>query len=104
MSTPRISESDFCAWLGRAVAGEIFVYHRGFLARDTNYAVSELPTVARVELAHVARSTMWAAEEGLVHLLQRRIGPEEFNYLAVARPRARSCPLPNQTRITKEKP
>jgi len=103
MSTPRVSESDFCTWLSRAEAGDVITYHQGFLACDTNYAVSALPTAERVELAHVARSTRWAADEGLVHLVQQRVAPDQFAYRAIARPRSPIRPQSNPDRSTKEK-
>ena len=84
---PRISETDFCTWLSRAAAGEALTYHTGFLACDVNNTVSALREADRLELTHLARSARWAAEEGLVHLIQRRQGPEQFAYLAIARPR-----------------
>ena len=83
-----ITESDFCTWLSSAVSGDGLTYHSGFLARDVNNTVSALRDADRMELTHLARSARWAAEEGLVHLLQRRQGPEQFAYLAIARPRS----------------
>jgi hypothetical protein len=29
---------------------------------------------------------MWAAEQGLVHLVQHRHGPVDYSYLTIARP------------------
>lgn len=98
----RVSESDFCTWLARAKAGDVLVYHRGVLACDTNHAASTLAAGQRIELAHLARSARWAADEGIIHLLQRREGPDQFSYLAVARPRARSQSHPIETRTAKE--
>ena len=39
------------------------------------------------KLARLARRVLWACDKGLVHLIQRRLGPEQFRYLAVARPK-----------------
>ena len=100
---PRVSESGFCTWLSRAEAGDVITYHQGFLACDTNYAVSALPTAERVELGHVARSARWAADEGLVHLVQQRLAPDQFAYLAVARPRTPTRSQRNPNRSSKEK-
>ena len=91
--TPRVTESDFCTWLSGAVAGDIFPYHAGFLAGDVNRAVSALGDAERADLTHLAQSVMWAAEERLVHLLQRREGPDHFTYLAIARRRS-GAPTP----------
>ena len=40
-------------------------------------------------LAH--HGAVWAFDEGLVHLVQRRIGHGEFAYLAIRRPRPRTA-------------
>lgn len=37
----------------------------------------------------MARRAFLASETGLVHLVQRRHGPEDYSYLAVARPKPR---------------
>ena len=42
-------------------------------------------------LRHVARRALWAFDEGLVHLVQRRIGHGEFAYIASRRPRPRTA-------------
>ena len=70
-----IKEIDLCAWLGQAVPGDILEYHRGFLALDGTPQASRLDDKARRELVRVGQRAFWAAEQGLVHLVQRRIGP-----------------------------
>src|SRR6266446_257572 len=82
-----IAEIDFCAWLGQAVPDDALEYFRGFLALDISCGSRTLGEADRKELARVARRAWWAAEHGLVHLIQRRHGPDEFSYLAVARRR-----------------
>lgn len=82
-----IDEKHLCRWLGSAEPGDIVEYHRGFLALDTMPHGSWFPEHDRVELCRVARRTQWAFQKGLVHLLQRRNGPADFIYLAVARRR-----------------
>jgi hypothetical protein len=81
------SEADLCAWLGQAVPGEIRRYHRGALALDLNLHSGRLSDQARRELAKTAMRALWASERGLVHLLQRRREVDDYDYLAVARPR-----------------
>jgi hypothetical protein len=39
----------------------------------------------------MAARAWWAAEQRLVHLLQERLGPDLFAYIAIARPK----PKPN---------
>ena len=82
-----LSEIELCGWIGQALPGDALEYHRGFLALDTDTAASGLPEDERMELRRLARRAMWAAEEGLVHLVQRRLAPDCFSYLAIARPK-----------------
>jgi hypothetical protein len=83
----RLTETDLCAWIGQAAPGEILEYFRGFLAMDTASKGSRLAERDRAELARVARRAWWASEHQLVHLLQRRHGPDDYSYLAIARPK-----------------
>jgi hypothetical protein len=86
-SARRLSEIEFCAWIGAAAPGEMIQYHRGFLAVDIIAVISKLPEPKRAALKKLAARAYWAAEERLVHLVQRRNGPDDFSYLAIARPR-----------------
>lgn len=83
----RLNETAFCAWLGQAHPGNALVYHRGLLAMDAGIDGQTPKSDVRRELARVARRARWAAEQRLVHLVQRRNGPDDFTYLAIARPR-----------------
>jgi hypothetical protein len=85
--TRPLTEQALCSLIGMAAPGDAIEYFRGFLAvaRDPN--VGKLPERERAELVRVARRAIRAAEAGLVHLVQRRLGPEEFSYLAIVRPR-----------------
>ena len=87
VARPAINETAFCAWVGQAHPGAQLVYHRGLLALDASINSQTPKSDARHELARVARRAWWAAEQGLVHLVQRRNGPDDFTYLAIARPR-----------------
>lgn len=88
-----ITEPAFCAWLGRAEPGDMIVYHRGFLARDTSSCSERLSDFDRKELGRVASRALWAANKGLVDLVQRRHGSEDASYLAIARRRITSIPI-----------
>lgn len=85
-------DSDLCEWLGQASPGEIFEYYRGHLSIDINSISSNLEARDRSALSRIARRAQWAAELGLVHLLQRRNGPDNYTYLVVARPRRAGIP------------
>jgi hypothetical protein len=82
----RLAEIDFCAWLGQASPDDRLEYHRGFLAMDASQHCATLPDQDRRELDRLARRAWWAAERGLVHLVQRRHRSDDYSYLAVARP------------------
>ena len=82
LGTP-MGEMEFLGWLGQAEAGEVLVYHRGFLAVDRHWAEGGA-------LDRLADRAAWAAEHGLADLLQRRHGPEDLSYLAIARQRTTS--------------
>ena len=73
-----LGEHEFLGWLGQAAAGEVLPYHRGFLAIDRNWSVER-------QLDRLAALALWAAENGFVHLVQRRHGPEDASYIAIAR-------------------
>lgn len=87
-----VSEISLCGWIGQAVPGDVLEYHRGFLVVDVNPQGTPLPPEARTELSRVAQRAWWASEKGLVHLVQRRAGPEVFRYLAIARSPAAKHP------------
>jgi len=82
-----LTEAQFCAWIGQSAPGTTIQYHCGFLAIDTVRASSDLVEPDRKELVRVGRRAWWAAEKNLVHVVQRRLGPDCFAYLAVARAR-----------------
>lgn len=98
----RLTETAFCAWLGQAHPGAQLVYHRGLLALDATINSQTPKSDARHELARVARRAWWAAEQGLVHLVQRRNGPDDFSYLAIARLHADEIPQPLSALLLKE--
>ena len=87
---PALDEVGLSAWIAQAEPGETLVYHRGFLAVDATSVISKLPAEQQRALRLVA-SALRAAEQGLVHLVQARIGPDQFAYIAIARARPRQA-------------
>jgi hypothetical protein len=78
-----LTDIALCAWVAQALPGDRIEYHRGFLAIDRDDGSRDRVEVQRLRrLAHRAR---WAADVGLVHLVQRRLGLDCFAYVAVAR-------------------
>ncbi|WP_371039494.1 hypothetical protein, partial [Rhodosalinus sp. FB01] len=60
---------------------------RGFLVLDIFPMLDRLADREREELARLGSRAFWAAEQGLVHLVQERVGPDRFAYIAAARPK-----------------
>ena len=83
----RLSEIEFCAWVAQAVPGDRLEYHRGFLVLDIFPMPGRLADRERKELTRLGARALWAAEQGLVHLVQERVGPDRFAYIAIARPK-----------------
>jgi len=98
----RQSEVELLAWLGQAQPDDILEYHQGSLALD-RCVVGTAEQIARARALHqVAERAFELAERGFIHLIQRRLGPDEFSYLAIARPRSGPVPIPFQTLILEE--
>ena len=78
-----ITPEGFCSWLARAMAGDATVYYRGHIGRDRCRSTTALSERDRQALVTLARQALLAAEDGRVHLLQRRHGDGDYSYLAV---------------------
>ena len=83
----RLSEMDLAGWIGAAAPGDRIEYHRGFLAVDIVPVISRLQDHERRALKTMAARAWWASEQRLVHLVQQRLGPDRFAYIAIARPK-----------------
>ena len=79
----KLSEEEFCDWLGMAFPGDRIEYHRGYLAVDQAAGRSLLGDADRRQLSRLARRALIFAEEGRVHLVQRRHGDGDYSYLAI---------------------
>ena len=82
-----LTEIQFCAWVAQSLQGDRLDYHRGHLAVDADKVTSDLDPNARAELACLRDRAFWSETAGLVHLVQQRLGPDCFAYLAIARPK-----------------
>lgn len=96
---PVLDEVALSAWIAQAAPGETLVYHRGFLAVDATSVTSKLPSEQKRALRLVASAALRAAEQGLVHLVQARIGPDRFAYIAIARTKPRLSELALSMRL-----
>ena len=88
-SAAPLTEAALCHWLGTAATGDAITYFRGALARSLCPQLALLEPPQRVTVAKVANRAWKLAENGLAHLVQRRHGHEDFEYLLIARPRPR---------------
>jgi hypothetical protein len=79
-----INEIELCCWLSQASPGETIEYHRGFLVVDRTPLGQPMTPTDRRELDRTGKRAMRLAQQGLVHLVQRRHGPDDYSYLAVA--------------------
>ena len=89
--TPQTTDIGVLAWLNQAEPGDAIEYHRGFLALDRSHQSSALSEGDRQALCRLASLAMRLAGQSLVHLVQRRIRPDCFSYIASAR--KRDCEL-----------
>ena len=78
-----IDRVGFEAWLKTARPGGRIEYHRGLLSVDRQPKLNSSDNEKRSELHRLAARVLSAAEQGLVHLVQRRRGAEDFSYLAI---------------------
>ncbi|MFL1463971.1 hypothetical protein ACI6QG_17300 [Roseococcus sp. DSY-14] len=84
-----LTEAALCRWLGAAAPGDAITYFRGTLARSICPQLGLLDPAERVALARLAGRAWMLCEQGLAHLVQRRRGEEDFEYLIIARRRPR---------------
>lgn len=89
---PRVSDITLMAWVDVAAPGACLVYHRGFLVVDTTPNLSTLGKAALEELCATANAAFRLSELGRIHLVQERLGPDRFAYLAIARPHKGTVP------------
>lgn len=85
--TPKLTELTFIAWLAQAAPGDTQLYHLGFLAVDAETEFGGLSAQERRSLRALADAAYRAEEQGLVHLVQARLGTDCFAYVAIARPK-----------------
>jgi hypothetical protein len=82
-----LDERNLCKWFGEAAINDRLVYYKGYLARDRSPTASQLSRRDQVELSRVARRALALAEAGLARLAQRRLGPDNYEYQIIVRPR-----------------
>ena len=88
---PPLTEAALCAWVGQATPGDRLAYHQGYLAIDTAADSLFGSPAERRSLRALADRAWKLAEDGLVHLVQRREADRDYTYLVVARRRPRAA-------------
>jgi len=96
------NEVALTAWLNQSAPGETIEYHRGFLGIDRTPLGQPMSPEDRGHLIRIAERAMRLAEQGFVHLVQRRIATDTFSYLAVARVRPAGAALSFSTLFAEE--
>jgi hypothetical protein len=86
---PQIGEPEMLAWFLAASPGDRIAYWRGHLVIELAPTASPLSQSERRRLRGLKNMTLHMAETGLVHLVQQRLGLDDYLYLAIARPRPR---------------
>ncbi|MCW1842189.1 hypothetical protein [Prosthecomicrobium hirschii] len=86
--------TGFCDWLADAEAGSAVAYYRGHLVFDRLPEKSGLSAQKRHALATVADRVMSAAKNGFCFPVQRRLGSNDWLYIAVRASRLRSASRP----------
>lgn len=87
-----VNDLAFLAWVAQAAYGDTLVYHRGFLGIDIGPGMSRFGEPDRRRLLRLAQAALSAFDAGLVHLVQVRLEPDRFAYLAVARRKPAHAP------------
>ena len=76
-------EDALCDWIANAVPGAVMIYYRGHLAYDRMPSTAVFSNPDRKRLIAVAKRALQAAEDGLIHLVQRRHGSQDYSYIAI---------------------
>ena len=84
---PQIGTPAMLEWILAAAQGDRLAYWRGHLAIELSVTASPLGESERRRLRGLKNLTLHMAEMGLVHLVQQRLGRDDYLYLAIARPR-----------------
>lgn len=92
-NAPKVSEFKLMAWVDTAAPGARLVYHDGFLAVDMTSNVSTLRKPHLEDLRATASVAFRLCELGRIHLVQERLGPDSFAYVAIVRPH--NCAVPS---------
>lgn len=79
----------FREWLATSPVGKFYIYHTGFLAIDrVKVIVDEKGDIVYSpvpEIHELAKLAIDAFEDNTVHLFQRKIHDNEYQYIAVKR-------------------
>lgn len=76
-------ENSFVDWLVSARPGDITVYYRGLLSYHGSKNCLVLDAAARRNLVVVAARVRTAADQHLVAPVQKRLGADDFLYIAI---------------------
>jgi hypothetical protein len=78
-----LDENGFVDWLVDAEPGDRVIYYRGHLGFDRMPSANMLDRPTRINLQTVSARVMVTAGQELVIPVQKRLGPEDYLYIAV---------------------
>lgn len=78
-----MTDQQFMDWVISAQPRSVMTYYRGHVAKDRLETFSPLRESKRQRLNQVVRCAFDASEQGLVHLVQRRVQAGEAVYFAI---------------------
>lgn len=90
-----VDEGGFTAWIKTASPGQACLYHDGDLAIDRLHEGGKsLKTIKAMKVDTLALAASKAAAAGWVHLVQRRIGANHYQYIAIRASKPIAAPAP----------
>jgi hypothetical protein len=78
-----VDENGFVDWLIDAAPGDTLIYYRGHLSHDRMPSAKLHNDIQRRKLGAVASRVLVAESQGLVMPVQRRVGNNDWLYLAI---------------------
>src|SRR5690348_16372930 len=81
VSHKAVDAVDLESWVRTAAPGQAALYHEGFLANDRQ--ANSLKDLKAMQVNALALMADKLATNGFVHLVQRRIDAEHYQYIAI---------------------
>ncbi|MCA3573281.1 MAG: hypothetical protein IOC86_05140 [Aestuariivirga sp.] len=83
-----MNDVDLCVWVADAQPGDRLVYYTGHLSRDRLPHSEGYSEPVRRKVSEIGNAAWMLGAENWVHLLQRRVAPGCWDYIAVRKAEA----------------